>query len=164
MVRPWSSRPLSVVIAFCASAGELISTKPKPRERPVSRSVITAADSQWPHSANSASRSAFVVLKDRLPTKIFLPMLHSRPSWACWYFVSVAWARRPIVRIDGGRSPTNKGTVADISHRRVTQPGHRRVRFAGTAARAAGRRGRALAGGGAAGLLAGVSSTRFGGT
>src|SRR5262249_22399071 len=61
-------------IAFSASPGELISTKPKPRERPVARSVITAADSQDPICANNASRSAEVVSKDRLPTKSFLPM------------------------------------------------------------------------------------------
>src|SRR5262249_39230252 len=62
-------------MAFWASPFEAISTNPKPRERPVSRSVMTDADSQVPTSANSASRSALVVSKDRFPTNSFLPMI-----------------------------------------------------------------------------------------
>src|SRR5439155_145594 len=62
-----------------ASLDELISTKPKPRERPVSRSVTTVADSHVPTCANSDSSSALVVEKDRFPTKIFLPMALSCP-------------------------------------------------------------------------------------
>src|SRR5207253_4326839 len=57
----------------------LISTNPKPRERPVSRSVTTVADSHVPTCANSDSSSALVVEKDRFPTKIFLPMALSCP-------------------------------------------------------------------------------------
>src|SRR4029453_13944471 len=89
MVRPCSSRPFSSAIALCASLAEAISTKPKPRERPVARSVTTAADSQAPICANRASRSAVVVSNERLPTKSFLPMdfstllHHSRwPAWS----------------------------------------------------------------------------------
>src|SRR5262249_11331899 len=74
MARPCTSLPFSSAIARSASLAELISTKPKPRERPVTRSVITAADSQGPICAKSASRSAVVVSNERLPTKIFLPM------------------------------------------------------------------------------------------
>src|SRR6516162_7726733 len=62
-------------MAFWASAFEAISTNPKPRERPVSRSVMTDADSHVPTSANSASRSALVVSKDRFPTNSFFPMI-----------------------------------------------------------------------------------------
>src|SRR5262249_34687665 len=79
-VRPCSSRPFRSVIAFCASAGELISTKPKPRERPVARSVMTAADSQVPTSPKRDSSSALVDEKQRLPTHSFLPIPHSRPA------------------------------------------------------------------------------------
>src|SRR5690242_18529924 len=69
-------------MACPASLDELISTKPKPRERPVSRSVTTVADSHVPTTENSASRSALVVLKDRFPTKSFLPMAFSCPFGA----------------------------------------------------------------------------------
>src|SRR3989442_5769182 len=66
-------------MALPASLAELISTKPKPRERLVSRSVTTVADSHVPTCANSDSSSALVVEKDRFPTKIFLPMALSCP-------------------------------------------------------------------------------------
>ena len=67
-------------MALAASPAEFISTKPKPRERPVARSVMTEADSHVPAWVNSASRSALVVSNERLPTKIFLPILiHSCP-------------------------------------------------------------------------------------
>src|SRR4051794_7222209 len=68
-------------MAFSASLAELISTKPKPRERPVARSVMTDADSHVPTSAKSCSRSALVVANARLPTYNFLPMtlLLARP-------------------------------------------------------------------------------------
>src|SRR5262245_18659136 len=59
--RPWTARPFRPAIAFWASAFDAISTKPKPRERPLSRSVTTEADSQVPTSVKSASRSALVV-------------------------------------------------------------------------------------------------------
>src|SRR5205823_4789748 len=74
-VRPCRSLPLNSAIAFCASLAELISTKPKPRDCPVARSVMTATDSHVPAWENSASRSLLVVSKERLPTKIFLPIL-----------------------------------------------------------------------------------------
>src|SRR5437868_7176025 len=64
-------------MALSASLAELISTKPKPRDRPVSRSVTTVADSHVPSSEKSVSRSALVVLNDRFPTKIFLPMANA---------------------------------------------------------------------------------------
>src|SRR5881409_1099381 len=66
-------------MALPASLAELISTNPKPRERPVSRSVTTVADSHVPTCENSDSSSALVVEKDRFPTKIFLPMALSCP-------------------------------------------------------------------------------------
>ena len=46
--RPLNCWPLSALMAFCASASLPISTKPKPLERPVSRSMITCADCTVP--------------------------------------------------------------------------------------------------------------------
>ena len=40
-------------MAACASASEPISTKPKPLERPVSRSIITLADVTLPNWLNA---------------------------------------------------------------------------------------------------------------
>jgi len=48
-----------------------ISTKPNPRERPVSRSVIIRIVSTVPYGSKSWRRSCSVVVKARLPTKIF---------------------------------------------------------------------------------------------
>lgn len=69
--RPSTSAPFMPAIAACASLSLLISTKPKPRERPVSRSMMTCAESTDPNALNAVWRLSFVVLKDRLPTKIF---------------------------------------------------------------------------------------------
>src|SRR5262249_58504851 len=44
VIRPSSDVPLSEEMAFSASSVVAISTKPKPLQRPVSPSVITAAD------------------------------------------------------------------------------------------------------------------------
>src|SRR5512144_2177160 len=61
-------------MAFWASPFEPISTKPKPRDCPVSRSVMTATDSQDPACANRSSRSLLLTSKPRLPTYSFLPI------------------------------------------------------------------------------------------
>jgi hypothetical protein len=45
-----------------------ISTKPKPRERPVSRSSTTEADSTVPACPKSCCKSSLEVSNDRLPT------------------------------------------------------------------------------------------------
>ena len=42
------------LMAACASASVPISTKPKPFERPVSRSIMTLADVTVPNCANAA--------------------------------------------------------------------------------------------------------------
>src|SRR5207249_1663271 len=49
--RPPKSLPLNAAIAFSASSS-LIETKPKPLERPVSRSVMTLTDSTAPTCSN----------------------------------------------------------------------------------------------------------------
>ncbi len=41
------------LIAACASASEPISTKPKPLDRPLSRSIITLADVTAPNCENA---------------------------------------------------------------------------------------------------------------
>src|SRR5437867_4766644 len=66
-------------MALCASSSELISTKPKPRERPVARSVRIVALTHVPALENNSRRSLSDVSKDRLPTNSFLPMSFS--SW-----------------------------------------------------------------------------------
>src|SRR5262245_61075231 len=48
-----------------------ISTKPKPRERPVSRSLITSAERTVPWAENSSLRSSELTDQARLPTYIF---------------------------------------------------------------------------------------------
>src|SRR5438445_591542 len=74
MVRPSRLVPLSLLIADSASSFVAISTKPKPRERPVSRSVTTLADSTLPHAANASRRRSVDVEKERPPTKSFTAM------------------------------------------------------------------------------------------
>src|SRR3989454_603532 len=56
MVRPSRLVPLSRLMACSASSGVAISTKPKPRDRPVSRSVTTLADSTLPAAAKASRR------------------------------------------------------------------------------------------------------------
>src|SRR5919206_1746543 len=74
MVRPSTDVPLSLLIACSASSGVAISTKPKPRERPVSRSVTTAADSTVPVAAKTSRRRSLEVEKDSPPTKSLTAM------------------------------------------------------------------------------------------
>src|SRR2546425_7026710 len=58
-------------MACSASSGVAISTNPKPRERPVSRSVTTRADSTLPTAAKTSRRRSLDVEKERPPTKSF---------------------------------------------------------------------------------------------
>src|ERR1017187_2944823 len=61
-------------MAACASGSEPISTKPKPFERPVSRSIMTFAELTVPYCANACCRSSSRMLYERLPTYSLLPM------------------------------------------------------------------------------------------
>src|SRR5574341_144752 len=61
-------------MACSASSGVAISTNPKPRDRPVSRSVTTLADSTLPTAAKASRRRSLEVEKDRPPTKSFTAM------------------------------------------------------------------------------------------
>ena len=60
--------PEKRAIAASPSAFELISTNPKPRERPVSRSVMMRQLSTVPTSENSAFKSDSFVWNERFPT------------------------------------------------------------------------------------------------
>jgi len=55
-------------MACSAASGVDISTNPKPRDRPVSRSVITAAESTPPYLAKASRRRSVEVEKERPPT------------------------------------------------------------------------------------------------
>src|SRR5437867_1133731 len=61
-------------MACSASSGVAISTKPKPRDRPVSRSVTTLADSTLPVAAKASRRRSFEVENERPPTKSLTAM------------------------------------------------------------------------------------------
>ena len=60
-----------ICMAALAAALSGISTKPKPLERPVSRSVIILTLSTTPWDSKSWRRLSSVALNARLPTKIF---------------------------------------------------------------------------------------------
>src|SRR5882724_33210 len=66
--RPPESLPFNAAIAFSASSSLGICTKPKPRDRPVSRSVATDALSMAPKGSNSARSSGSVMWNEKLPT------------------------------------------------------------------------------------------------
>ena len=55
-------------MAFSASSSLAISTNPKPRDRPVSRSVMTAADWTGPKRAKAARSPSVEVVNARPPT------------------------------------------------------------------------------------------------
>src|SRR5215813_7392447 len=67
-VRPASSLPWSPAMALFAVVLSGISTKPKPLERPVSRSIMTRISSTTPYGSKSWRRSSSVVVNARLPT------------------------------------------------------------------------------------------------
>jgi hypothetical protein len=56
-LRPPSGWPFMPLMAACASASLPISTKPKPFERPVSRSIMTLALVTAPNCPKACSRS-----------------------------------------------------------------------------------------------------------
>jgi hypothetical protein len=72
---PSSSRPSISWMAVWASAAASKVTNPKPRERPVSRSVITLASTTGPNRSNAAQRLASEVSQLRPPTKILFDTL-----------------------------------------------------------------------------------------
>src|SRR6266705_6882463 len=77
-VRPSTIWPLNFFAAASASSVVAISTKPNPRERPVSRSVTTVADSTPPAWANTSRNRSLDVEKARPPMKSFCAIAHLR--------------------------------------------------------------------------------------
>jgi hypothetical protein len=67
-LRPWTLRSCRPAIACARASGVSISTNPKPRERPVSRSTITWALRTGPKPWKSSRRSTSLKLNGRLPT------------------------------------------------------------------------------------------------
>src|SRR5205807_9516145 len=87
-----------------------------PRERPVSRSVMTAADTTTPWRANAARRLSLEVVKDRPPTNSFTDMgallLNPHSLWRAQDVSCDPSAGRPLVmsipsppRVRGGPGP-----------------------------------------------------------
>lgn len=65
--RPFIGVPFRPAMAFWASSAGM-STKQKPRGRPVSRSLTIFTESTWPCCSNRLRTSSSVALKGRLPT------------------------------------------------------------------------------------------------
>ena len=72
--RPSSCDPFNCVIALSASSSDIV-TKPKPFERPVSRSVMMVTASTAPQCAKASLTSFSVVWKERFPTNNFFDNL-----------------------------------------------------------------------------------------
>jgi hypothetical protein len=68
IIRPSRLEPFSPLMAFSASSSVAISTNPNPRDRPVSRSVMTAADWTGPKRAKAARSPSVEVVNARPPT------------------------------------------------------------------------------------------------
>src|SRR3989442_1487420 len=97
--RPSRSRPLKRDTASCASSVVAISTKPKPRDRPVPLSVTTVADSTVPAAAKTSRRRSLVTENGRPPMKSFCAMAR---------LLATSSARSRHVP-DGGRSAGDAG-------------------------------------------------------
>src|SRR3989344_6093590 len=74
-MRPPKSLPFHIAIAPSAPASSAISTKPKPRERPVSRSVTMLAEATSPALAKASRSSSPVARYGRPPTKSLRAMI-----------------------------------------------------------------------------------------
>src|SRR3984885_8261397 len=71
IARPPRLVPFNPLIAASASAESLISTNAKPRERPVSRSVIKLTRSTAPYASKAERMDSSVAPKSKFPTKSF---------------------------------------------------------------------------------------------
>ena len=72
--RPSTTEPFKPSIAALAASGLSMVTKPNPRARPVSRSIIRLVSTTVPYAAKASWRSFSVVLKERFPTNNFVLM------------------------------------------------------------------------------------------
>jgi hypothetical protein len=94
-VRPPSWFPFKAAMAFSPSSAFVISTNPKPRERPVSRSVMMLTRSTCPYASNNCRSSSSDVLKSRFPTKMFFKRLPLDELSECAHFGGGAEAGWP---------------------------------------------------------------------
>ena len=74
--RPPKLVPFRSAIARSASTESVISTKAKPRARPVSRSVTRLTRSTFPYGSKSVRREDSVAPKSKFPTKMFFMLLN----------------------------------------------------------------------------------------
>jgi hypothetical protein len=85
IIRPSRLEPFSALMARSASCSLPISTNPNPRDRPVSRSVMTAADWTGPKRANASRSPSVEVVNASPPTNSLTGMrtlLSSQvPDW-----------------------------------------------------------------------------------
>eukprot|EP00982_Pelagococcus_subviridis_P006496 30136-Pelagococcus_subviridis.AAC.5 len=70
--RPSTSCPLRPFTTFSACSALDIVTNPNPRERPVSRSVISRESATSPYSPQRSWRSRWSMPQERLPKYTFL--------------------------------------------------------------------------------------------
>ena len=85
-------------MAFCASSVVLMVTKPKPRGRPVSRSIIMLVSVTVPCAANASCKSFSVVSKERFPTNNLL-------------LIDVLLSGQPLPSTDCSRTPGLKSSL-----------------------------------------------------
>src|SRR2546428_691020 len=134
-------------MACSASSGVAISTNPKPRDRPVSRSVTTLADSTAPAAEKASRRRSVEVENERPPTKSLTAMRRA-PFWAGRftanrgphapeYTLSGSGHEPDLLEVRSGRDPDR----APALRRAVPRPVGRRARSA-RARRGPDRRGR----------------------
>src|SRR5689334_11592601 len=81
--RPSRLLPLRAAIAWSACEASDISTKAKPRERPVSRSVTMLTRSTLPYGSNRERTEDSVAEKSRFPTKMFFKNFYLFLSFNC---------------------------------------------------------------------------------
>src|SRR3989338_3525553 len=84
-IRPPNSLPFHMAIAPSAPASSAISTKPKPRERPVSRSVTIEAVATSPAWAKASRSSSPVVRYGRPPTKSLRSMNYEKQNYLLFF-------------------------------------------------------------------------------
>src|SRR5207342_2981704 len=99
-------------MASWASWSCAISTKPKPRERPVNLSVRISAEATVLARSNSASSAALVALKGKFPTNNFVTNNTSK-HWALNTTSTVPGARQSL---EPTLSYTHQHKLIDTEH------------------------------------------------
>jgi hypothetical protein len=98
-VRPPICDPFKAVMALSPSSAFAISTNPKPRDRPVSRSVKMLTRSTWPYASKARRNSSSLVLKSRFPTKMFFTRMPSNELFDCGPIVRAGGQLEAVVEI-----------------------------------------------------------------